>query len=646
MLEYKVALLNVWWSKGEKNVRFFESVEEQSAYFDKLVGGQTSPLTNFNMGNNIETAITFLDKTNKTIEELVSSNYCVIYKYEDGIIKDRRYFFAYPTQDSGRQMRVLLSLDDIQTNYIKYRYTIAPCNIKRACLNRFKKIGNNKVQFNNDDTSDNHLFEEEPFANLSKRIIKRSILKPVFSKNNDLNDWVLNNVVGWQYTFVQSNQTYNVGIGDGVATNIELPQIKYDSSIDGSCAVLVTPILKPGANFFITFRNEGGEELAMYRFDQTSIQEFRKLNNDASYFYNQKFSIKSPFNVDYYDYYIDNTTNSLVMYSNQYYGYGGKINNTTMLQTATSRCCALIDTTNLKDEYEVSFETSQEYIFDRGQIINSFKNKKFNPKLLGTKYKSLKLACGDANKFEVDYQKLGQKNILLNYKEAITPDITRIFLSAESGFYNKKSSEAYVGLVASSDNSIPYSNDQLAQFLAQNKNFHMQSTLNLISGFAKSIAGGVGKAATGNPTGGVAEGVGGLVDLTSGVINRDLTLDNLENAPEQLKNANGNVIFNLMVGGVGLIVEEWSGLESELEEINDFLNQYGFSYNHLDKIYFFDNIRKRFNYIEADVETINAPISNIEKERLRDLLKSIRFWNSDNVDYSLENYERWLEKYE
>lgn len=646
MLEYRVALLNVWWSKGETNVRFFESVEEQSTYFDKMVGGQTSPLTNFNMGNNIETAITFLDTTNKTIEELVSSNYCIIYKYENGVIVNRRYFFAYPSQDSGRQMRVLLSLDDIQTNYIKYRHKISPCNIKRACLNRFKKIGNGLVQFNNDDTNENHLFEEEPFSNLSKRIIKRTLLKPRFSNTqNELNKWIEDNILGWQYTFIEGDRTYNVGAIGGVQVPVFAPSIKYNNALDGSCAVLVTPILKTNKNFFIDFQDGGGVTQAIYKFSQNSIKEFRQLNNDASYFYNQKFSVKSPFNLQDFNYRID-TNGDLALISTSYFVGGGKIGDATIYQTSSNTCCVLIDTTNLNDEYEVEFITDKQYIFNKDEIIHSIKNKKFNPKLLGSKYNSLKLSCGDANKFEVDYQKLGQNNIKLNYKEAITPDITRVFISAEGGFYNKKSNEAYVGLVSSSDFSIPYSNDQLAQFLAQNKNFHMQSTLNLASGFAKSIAGGVGKAVTGNPVGGVAEGVGGLVDLASGVINRDLTLDNLENSPEQLKNANGNVVFNLMVGGVGIVIEEWSGLESELEEINDFLVSYGFSYNHIDYIDKFDNIRKYFNYIEVDIETIDAPISNIEKERLRDLLRTIRFWNIDRVDYNLENYERWLEKYE
>ena len=71
--------------------------------------------------------------------------------------------------------------------------------------------------------------------------------------------------------------------------------------------------------------------------------------------------------------------------------------------------------------------------------------------------------------------------------------------------------------------------------------------------------------------------------------------------------------------------------------------KFGFSLNIIDNInnYF---IRKYFNYIEANIEVIDAPISIDEKNRIRNLFdKGIRFWNSDNIQYTLENYEGWLD---
>ena len=73
------------------------------------------------------------------------------------------------------------------------------------------------------------------------------------------------------------------------------------------------------------------------------------------------------------------------------------------------------------------------------------------------------------------------------------------------------------------------------------------------------------------------------------------------------------------------------------------MNEFGFTYNQTDYLTNVDNIRKYYNYVEAEIETINVPINNVEKERLKQRMRSIRMWNSDNIDYTYENYERWLE---
>ena len=121
-----------------------------------------------------------------------------------------------------------------------------------------------------------------------------------------------------------------------------------------------------------------------------------------------------------------------------------------------------------------------------------------------------------------------------------------------------------------------------------------------------------------------------------------LTTDNLRNAPNVIKNANGSVVFNNLVTPFKPHIEEYDILEYDKKIINDYLIEHGYAVNTHDYIYNYDNIRTRFNYIEAEVEVINAPLSNIEKERLKDKLRAVRFWNSDEINYDLENYERGL----
>ena len=56
MIKYKIALVNVFWSENENNTRYFINKNEQNSYFDNLASGKTSPLVNYNMGNNIITS--------------------------------------------------------------------------------------------------------------------------------------------------------------------------------------------------------------------------------------------------------------------------------------------------------------------------------------------------------------------------------------------------------------------------------------------------------------------------------------------------------------------------------------------------------------------------------------------------------------
>ena len=120
-LKYKIALINVFWSKNDINTRYFETIAEQKTYFDNLIEGKGfSPLSNFNMNDNTETIVTFTDESGRDAETLCKTNYAVVIKTDEdngGRELSRRYYFAYSKQDSGKQMRTMLELDDIQTNY-------------------------------------------------------------------------------------------------------------------------------------------------------------------------------------------------------------------------------------------------------------------------------------------------------------------------------------------------------------------------------------------------------------------------------------------------------------------------------------------------------------------------------------------------
>lgn len=78
--------------------------------------------------------------------------------------------------------------------------------------------------------------------------------------------------------------------------------------------------------------------------------------------------------------------------------------------------------------------------------------------------------------------------------------------------------------------------------------------------------------------------------------------------------------------------------------IYNLMNLYGYTYNQLDNIKNIDNLRHYHNYVEADVTTISGvSVSNAIREDIKSRFnQGVRFWNSDNIQYDMENYENWL----
>ena len=122
----------------------------------------------------------------------------------------------------------------------------------------------------------------------------------------------------------------------------------------------------------------------------------------------------------------------------------------------------------------------------------------------------------------------------------------------------------------------------------------------------------------------------------------DLSLDNMKNAPETMSNANGGVCFTMAVAEFGVYAELYEGLDNELEVANAMMNMNGYTYNQYGNPRDFDSIRRRFNYIKANIGSLDGvPISNLIRADLRQrFANGIRFWREGiNVDYTKENYE-------
>lgn len=602
MLKYQIALINVWWSEDGIDTRYHNSVTEQRDYFSAKTSGLYSPLVNFIQNNAIETTVPYRDTSGRSPGELLKCNYAVIQQLDDtGVVMDERYYFAYPVQDSGTQMIVRLSLDDIQTNYFSQKSNIAPCNIRRAHLDRWGDVSGGVVSFNT--SVDSPLYTDENMQ--APKYLKQRI-NCEFNESNqaDVQQWLNNNVLCWAYLFISPNNLTGV-------TGVN--QIAYEFSEEISnrylapYAVLCAPVMRSG-DIMVPSNNTS------ISWQLSTLTTFATLN--GSYVIDLKYSNKAPtfFDLDAGDYTITEG-GTLVINANMV----GNLrfidfNNDTLISPLGN-----VISVDIYEPFTNNFDSGLSYQFNVTDIVGVNRNPLLNPKLLITNARELRVTC-NGEQFTYDPLKLGTNDLTVRYYEMLQPGITRYYATIEAGLYGDTGA-SYIGLVSSSDNSIVYSIEAWQSFISQNKNFFTQRGVQIGMDFFQNR---------------------NILSSVNAIGDTYFTVDNLKNAPQSVQNANGDALLNIGINGLNVNLEIWEALGRDMGVIDDYTYKNGYAFNRVDSISNYDNIRYYFNYIEADVESITGNISNIEKERLRERLTAVRFWNTDTLQYNLENYERRL----
>ena len=238
-------------------------------------------------------------------------------------------------------------------------------------------------------------------------------------------------------------------------------------------------------------------------------------------------------------------------------------------------------------------------------------------------------------------------SIITSVNESFTPDITKKYFKIKnlSGVYITENERALVGFVSQNDNSLSMITSAYENMIANNKNYFLQNSINRVSNVANGILSTGLNLASGNYGAAVSSTVSAGAGLISSIVNQNLSLDNLRNSPATVQSAKGNIIFENLYDEIGYYIEEYDILPNEKSIINDYMDLFGFNYNQVDNIKNVWNIRKYHNYVQANIDAIiGISMSNIARTDIKQRFQNgIRFWNSDNIQYSLENYEKWLE---
>ena len=681
MLNYSISLINLWFAGNGIDTRYFESIEAQRAYFAPLCQPVEQKNINFNMGDNVSTVINYTDTSDRPIEEIVGSNYAVVRRYSDDgtTIESERYYFAVVRQLSGRNLEVSLRLDSIQTHYFKYKSNIAECHINRACLNRFEGVAGSttEVQFIGGKDS---VFYQSENTNLPKYYVGRNRIQFDVDYNTDsiINNYLGHNQVTWLYMiFVPNEKLPDEWVQSYLYNDVHVPYVVV-------CAPIQT-------NFRVGTNDAAPTSTSPIWYYQGL---FRWITNTGltPYIVSAKLSPFPPFIYDNYgegefgevgDLMGITTTNGRVGGVNFYFYQDQQ-------QCAVGQCMGNNCHWLLADVDLSLIDESLKFTFNKNEIIGANKSYKFNPKVNSSDITEIIIADLMGNTYTYDLQKLNKLTFQLIGDEPVLPDTTksavRVYMLNEPDNVYNDTFSIYSGLITSKDTSFIYTQTALETFNANNKNFSLlqqaqrdynteqfniyagQRTANMLIDTAGSAMMGALGIFTGDT---LASAVGLSSAFTAPLsslsdvafaqeslnaknnlskLNENLTLDNIRNSPTSVKNAQSSVIFNSIVNGnlnhrlnAHYHVQVWRAYDNDIERFNDIIVEYGFSYERIGHVSDFDNIRKYFNYIAAEIETIDAPISIQEKNDIRDRFKGIRFWNVDTVDFTLENYEKWLE---
>lgn len=679
--KYQMALIDTVFDNGSVNTRWFASQTEQIEYYNNKVANGGAPYCDLMTPNlnsltlNKQVYINDLryysQGTTKPLDasEILLKNYAII-RSLDETGQATSYYYYYITSatiNSNNQISLDLQLDTVQTYYFNPSIEFSDCLINRAHLNRFIDNGDGTVSFDGTETS--NLFKSEPFGDLPKRMVNRTKLNFNDTGIQEVDEWLNENIAFWVYVFLDSSAEYENGKNTSVY-NVINPETGANTTITKSTTTLRNsfnntgmaqdygcycyPIYKSNSNQLFV----GTDKNSYIWLHTEGHRQFRELNNNSSYFYNVKLSLNSPF--DFRE--IEENDYGKIENGNLYLNAGISLdNNSLVLDNLAIPCLATkrfdglynvgilteLVSSQLINNRKSNIVIEETFNFEKLEIVGKNKNINLEPKLLGQNYKELRLVDFSGNSYTYDKQKLNTNNLTFIYTEPLQSEISKYYirLQGNTGLYSIDTDKNFLGVVGSNDMSIPIVNDKYSEFLANNKNFWLQSNTQIMMDGVKNLQSSISNAISGNLAGGVESLISGGLGLANSIIQRQFTVDNMKASPSALKNANGNCIFLGTINDISCFIEEWESLEKDTLDIYNYLFMNGYLFELIDKIKNYDHIRKYFNFVQAEVENIGGiSISNNAREDLRQRFRNgVRFWNSDNIQYDLENYEIWLE---
>lgn len=658
---YAYALTYVNFDIDNKDVIYFKNKAEKESYFNlsSLFSGELKYI-NFEKKNLLETRFIVDSSNDNIIKNEFSKNYLIIKE-----ISTSNYYFYFiisTKYDNKAHLELYCKLDTFTT----LRDLLNPRGvIKRATFREFEKDGTyakyDRGAYTHILTIDDS-YKGEKFLQAQKTIYPH-----IYTYTQSILDtWLEENVEAWQYIFIDKNHTYKY-LKDGADTTYREPDNFISNGIYNDYSVLCFPIFKTSNKMYIKYKdNTDIDNVINYTFESgiSAYQYyFKNANNDTTYIYSMKISKQAPFNV------IDSATSNMQLTpsvslsgSDIVLDFGASANPfniSSYIQAFTRMFTTSLDTNALNKTgfflFELEYQTSKRFTCDLSSFIDDY----INTKMLISTYKNStknidkypNVICNknvevrityNGEVFSIHPSRLDTSQAILELKEAIAPDITKIYVNwkpTNSYLDKNATSNTLTGFIFNDDTSLTIGNSYMAEFLANNKNFYMQRYINT------SINSGT-KGVKSYATGGVGGLALSLINSGLDVANILWEENNLEERKSSLRMANGSALFNNLIKDYGCKCEIWMMTTEELTNIAEYYNKYGESSTQNGFLTDVLEKHKYFDYVEMDVTDIaltglTGITQEIKQDIINKLKRGVRFWYNGTMiyNYGYYNYE-------
>ena len=653
----------------ENNI-LFETRAAQTAWFSKQASATPArnPIS-LNYGSGVSFSLTL--EVPGGVYRAMNYNYLVIDLLNaDEPIKRIYAFITHAAYHSKDMYRYSCEIDVIQT-YLR-DITFAPCEVKRAHLPRF--LGS---AF--DNRRDSLLLKSEGFAPVKYKIAEQRLemysrqfpnVQHTTSELSDVEKFINDTFNGWIYIFIDASQDYGAGTrpprmewGKNIPVGSSaVPRGLYAANI--ACVIL--PVEKLSSNLRGSACRVGTNDAYTARWIYTILQDYQAfvygvylspyLAIDVSK-YTREITVRENIQLDFQV--PENADGQYTIW-----------NNLLML-----RLCSL----ELYKSLPVAVGEWQNLPLELSNYPNvtlpelgQLRDMQLNPKLYSSEFIDYLLYDWAGNNAIYDLRLINTAEPVLYVSTVISPTAFTFY----ARLINDKADERiqgivynynYTGIVSNQDNSLPWTIEAYAQFLAQNKNFYAasklqiqvnqeQMTQDIFVNMANSFVAAIGQAASGNFGGAVATdlrmGINGIADAAT--MDRktelatqllDYQIDSIKSSPASIANAAAAPFMWLSNpnGCVPRVILECAPL-TQLKDADDFMYLYGYRVGHVENMLPSMTYRQIFNYIKANLNAFDTPygLSTDIRNKIREVFAGgVRLWRDTPYifTYEYENVE-------